>query len=367
MTHSNRTVRIAAALLATVVFAGAAQAVHIQDLVRVKGQEGSKLIGTGIVAGLPGTGDGKSQSVPRQIARLLAQTSDPTATAAELKDLKNVAQVALTVNIPPSGVREGDRLDVHVSSVGGAKSLAGGRLFLAPMLGPIRGMGIYAYAEGEITVEDAVTPTVGVIAKGAQMVRDVRAGQVVKDGKLTLVLNNSVANWPMANELANQINGTMAPEGPDLATAVDAKNVVVEVPAYEQAKPGTFISTILTSYFPAAIINTGAVVSVNEKAGIIVIDGDVEISPVLVKVGDLTITSTPPPAPTGAEDEGQAPPPPQPEEQPFVRIDPGRRGGAKLADLMTALNQLKVDPSDCIAVIREIDKLGKLHARLIEE
>ena len=55
---------------------------------------------------------------------------------AELKDTKNVALVLVTATIPAAGGRQGDKIDCVVSSIGSAKSLAGGRLFLTPLIGP---------------------------------------------------------------------------------------------------------------------------------------------------------------------------------------------------------------------------------------
>ena len=363
MLHELKISRLSVALAAVLCCAFQADAAQIQDLVRIKGAEASKLIGTGLVVGLPGTGDGKSDSVMRQVTELIKLTGDPNAVASEMKNLKNVAIVALTATVPDTGVREGDVLDVHVSSLAGAKGLAGGRLFLVPMLGPVKGMGIFAYAEGPITIQDDQNSTVGIVKGGAQMVKDVRS-QCVRNGQVTLVLDQPIANWPMATELASLINSVMAPEGPALAKAVDQKNVVIDLPEYELADPSTFITTVLTSYVDSAMINTGAVVVVNEKAQTIVVGADVEISPVLLRVEGLTITTVVTPADDAAQD---AQTPQRPEKQPFVKIDPRKRGGAKLSDLLAALNQLKVDTTACINVIREINKSGKLHARLIEE
>ena len=65
---------------------------------------------------------------------------------------ENVALVALSATLPGTGVREGDHLDVHVSAVGPAESLDGGRLFLIPMTGPLPGSPVYAFAEGAVSL-----------------------------------------------------------------------------------------------------------------------------------------------------------------------------------------------------------------------
>ena len=77
---------------------------------------------------------------------------------AELKDTKNVALVLVTATIPAMGARQGDKIDAVVSSIGSAKSLAGGRLFLTPLIGPDpRNPRVYAFAEGPLTLENPAT------------------------------------------------------------------------------------------------------------------------------------------------------------------------------------------------------------------
>ena len=51
----------------------------------------------------------------------------------------------------------------------------------------------------------------------------------------------------------------------------------------------------------------------------------------------------------------------------FVGLDPQHKGGAKLMDLIEALNQLKVPADDRIAIIENLHKGGQLHANLIVE
>jgi len=335
-------------------------AVQVQDLVRIKGAEANKLVGMGIVVGLKGTGDGgKSASAMRSLASAIQQLNDPTAVAAELKDAKNVALVTLSVSLPASGVREGDQVDVHVSSIA-AKSLEGGRLFLCPMIGPARNSPIFAYAEGALIVEDKNIPTVAVIRKGAQLTKDIFVQYLDEGGRITLVLNDSVATLPMASNLASLINGYLSPDGPNIAKAIDQKNVVVDVPTQERRDATPFISSVLQTYVDPQMINTGARVVINEKTGTIVFSHDVQISPVGVTHRGLSINMVTPEAqPT--EDA------PRIERNHTVGIDPENRGGAKLADLIKVFNQLKVDAPDRIAIIKEIHRSGKLHAQLIIE
>jgi flagellar basal body P-ring protein FlgI len=51
----------------------------------------------------------------------------------------------------------------------------------------------------------------------------------------------------------------------------------------------------------------------------------------------------------------------------IVALDPSASGGAKLNDLVNALDQLKVPAEDRIAIVKELHKMGKLHAKLITE
>ena len=363
MTFTAKTCRSIAALAAVIalfVQVLPVGAVQVQDLVRIKGAEANKLVGMGIIVGLKGTGDGgKSASAMRSLASVIQQLNDPMAVAAELKDAKNVALVTISVSLPASGVREGDQVDVHVSAIA-AKSLEGGRLFLCPLIGPAKNSPIFAFAEGAIVIEDKNLPTVGVIRKGAQLTKDIFVQYMDPAGRITLVLNDSVATLPMANNLANLINGSLSPDGPNIAKSIDQKNVVVDVPAHERRDSTPFISSVLQTFVDPQMINTGARVVINEKTGTIVFSHDVQISPVGVTHRGLSINMVTP-EPVATEEA------PLVERRHTVGIDPDNRGGAKLADLIKVFNQLKVDAPDRIAIIKEIHRSGKLHAQLILE
>lgn len=356
---TQRTHTITTTLLLTACLAAAAHAVQVQDLVRLKGAESSKLVGMGLVVGLNGTGDGgKFLPAMRPLASVIQQFIDPGVVAAELKDAKNVALVAISATLPGSGVREGDSINVSVSTVGPASSLEGGRLFLIPLTGPLPNAPVYAFAEGPVSIENMANPTTGVVVRGAQLTRDVMSRYIDRYGRITLVLDEANASWPTANNLANLVNGVIAPEGPNVAKALDQKNVLIDVPIYERSDPAAFISQILQSYVDPSQIGTGARVVINEKTGTIIVSGEVQISPVIISHKGLTITAISPPVEPSAANRTI-------EQNSFVSLDPEKRADSSLSDLLNAFNQLKVDAQDRIAIIKEIHRSGKLHAKLI--
>lgn len=345
-----------------------AQAVQLQSHVRIKGAESSKLIGMGLVVGLNGTGDnGKFMPAMRPLVAMIKRTtSNQSVLESDLKDLKNVALVYVTARIPESGITEGDALDIHVASVG-ASSLKGGRLVLTPLLSPLayrdtamqpQTMG---FAEGPITLENPDAPTTGVIPAGGRSIVRIDSLSMDEAGRMTLVLNEPIATWPMAHMIATLINDDWAgtEQGP-IAAAISPRNVVIQVPRREQANPSAFISRVLEMQFDPSLVRTGARVVINEKTGTIVITGDVQISPVVISHAGMTITTITP-ARTPTPDE------PQVDQRSWVGLDPLKKGGAKLDDLLTAFNQLKVPAEDRIAILKEIHRSGKLHAQLIVE
>src|SRR3954452_25425144 len=222
-------------LFAVLVLAGRADAVKGADITRINGQRTNILTGLGLVYGLKGSGDGGDfQPAIRQLASMLAKFNDPT-TVKELSNASNVAVVSLTATIPSNGVRNGDHIDVYVTSIGGAGSLKGGRLFVTPMIGPRPGSGIFALSEGAINTEDPSTPTVGVIKLGCVMEADLPAHYIDENGRFTLVIDDPSASWTIASTIAKIINNGLSDDGQPLATAVDPKNVVVMIPAAERA------------------------------------------------------------------------------------------------------------------------------------
>jgi len=383
-TTRSLTLTLTVALGFGLVLVPEAMAVKISDITHLQGTRTNRLTGMGLVVGLSGTGDGGEYlPVMRPLMQFYKRMAMPVVSAEEFEDVENVAIVAVEVVLPENGVREGERLDVHVSSVGPAESLKGGRLLMTPLTGPNPDDGqIWATAAGPITLEDEDILTVGRISQGATLERNWVHTYMVPGRQLpieirnrtwirpderyvTFVIDESHAEWAISDTIAETINREES--NPDLATgdvrnqialAVDPRTVLVRVPAQELENPAPFLARLegLQLFMPY----TEARVTINRKTGSIIVTGDAEIYPVAITIGGLTITTTTPePEPT--------PELPRVEQGDWTKVDPEQKGGTNLNDLVSALNQLRVPIEDRIAIIEELHKIGKLHATLIVE
>jgi flagellar P-ring protein precursor FlgI len=348
------------------------RAVQVQDIVRLKGSEGLPLMGVGLVVGLDGTGDKEFGPTHRALMEWLLPRQDDKIVVDELADVESVALVSLNARIPEHGAVAGDRLDVYVEAIGTAKSLRGGRLLVAPLQGPIPepkdpeaprppGSGVYGMASGSLVQDDLENNTSAKVEQGLHIIQNVYPSIMDPAGRLQLVINDANASWPVAKNLAALING-LSPMGLDgeLAMAISPKLVVVQVPQAERLNPAGFISRVLESYIHVSQVTSGSVVRINHRAQVITIDGSVEITPTVITTRGLTITRlTPEPRPTEVN--------PRIDEENFVALDPQKQGGAKLADLMDALNALSVPFEDRVNILKELRELGHLHAQVHEE
>ena len=385
MNEARRTIWTAGiGLLVVLAFANGVRAVKIGDITHLQGTRINKLNGMGLVMGLKGTGDGgKYLPTMNSLAELYQHFGVRVTLLDDLKMAKNVAIVEIEATLPENGVREGDRIDVQVSSVGAAKSLEGGRLLLTPLVGPDpEDTRVIAMASGPLQIVRPDVLTVARIVQGATLERDwihnyIALGRELSlyrnrsggqpmtwlrpdEPYVTLVLDGPHAEWAVAHTIAQYINEDAAVSevtagnvGAQIAVAVDPRTVVVRVPEAERANPAPFLGRIenLQLFMPP----TEARVTINHANGAIVISGDAEISPAVVSYKGLTITTVVP---------EQAPTPENPRtvQQDWVKIDPQKKGGAKLSDLVDALNLLRVPPPDRIAIIEQLHKTGKLHA-----
>lgn len=367
---SLRSAGVALGIALGAAIAPPAPAQPIRELVRIEGQEVSVIRGLGLVTGLAGTGDSASElAMARPLAEVLRSNGNPIPDFKDLGKTKSVALVMVRSLIPESGARSGDRFDATVTTLGSAKSLQGGVLFLSPMRGPAPGSPVYAVADGLLQIDEPNTATVGRIRGGAVMLRGIRTTDL--GSTFTLILKPYFAGWSAASEIASRINqewyGTADPEqmasiGEPIATAFDEREIRIQIPDPERANKAAFVSDVLSTTVNAQLLGLPAAVIVNERTGGIVVTADVRIGPVAITHKDLTITTTlPPPQPT------QASPIVQQRRWAGVQTGAKPRETAKLQDLLAAFERLDVPPKDQIDIIYMIERAGMLHARLIRD
>lgn len=334
-----------------------ATATIVADVTHLKGRRQNHLMGYGLVVGLPGTGDGgKYAASIRQLQALLERFAVPV-TQAELADTKNVAIVWVEATLPENGVREGDTVDVQVSSVGSAKSLMGGRLVATPLQGPGR-EAIFAFAEGPVRVADPKLKTTGTILDGATMEEDVIHNYITDFGEFTLILEDVHANHALAAVIAQSINEDQSEIGQvrQVARAVGPKNVVVQIPQEYQANPAEFIGRV--ENLELLIPQSEGRVVINRRTETIAIGAGVEIGPAIIAHGGMTIRTTTPPIKPTAEN-------PLVQEEHAVEFGTEQRDGTKLRELVDKLNQLNVPAKDIIVIVENLYRTGKIRGKLV--
>ena len=120
--------------------------------------------------------------------------------------------------------KQGDRLDVAVSSIGDAKSLEDGVLLMTPLKG-VDGR-IYGLAQGQITMgsQDKKKSTAGSIPAGGLVEREI-ATDIYKSEETTLSLKK--ANFTNAINIQNTLNGFF---GKKVAIATDGGTIKLKKP-----------------------------------------------------------------------------------------------------------------------------------------
>ena len=120
---------------------------RIKDLVNFDGVRGNDLVGYGLVVGLNGSGDGLRNAPFTEEAMVTLLERLGINVSGEQFRARNVAAVLVTAVLPPFA-RAGGKIDVTVSTIGDASSLAGGTLIMTPLNGA-DGQ-IYAVAQGSV-------------------------------------------------------------------------------------------------------------------------------------------------------------------------------------------------------------------------
>jgi len=346
-----------------------AQAARIKEVASVQGVRMNQLVGYGLVVGLDGTGDQTTQA-PFATQSLLAmlQQMGVTVPPGTNMQLKNLATVMVTAQLP-AFAQPGQTIDVNVSSLANAKSLRGGTLIATPLKGA-DGQ-VYAVAQGNLVIAGSGASAAGSkvqinhlsagrIPDGATVERSV-ATPLADGDSIQLDLHSS--DYATAREVVRAINAKM---GSGIADALDGRVVRVRMPPSADARVA-FLADIENLDIRQAM--PSAKVVINARTGSIVMNQAVTLAACAVAHGNLSVTISTTPTTS------------QPE--PFARVGrtvvtekadititqhPGAlvnmTPGAKLADVVKALNSLGATPQDLLAILQAMKSAGALTAEL---
>jgi flagellar P-ring protein precursor FlgI len=184
-----------------------------------------------------------------------------------------------------------------------------------------------------------------------------------------LILRPPYQGWSSANAVATTITqelygkvGRNLSGLPPIATVIDDRSIRIDVPPSERGDRAGFIGDVLGTSINVALLKLPAQVIYNSEAQMIILTGDVEISPVAITQKDLTITTTVPP-PVATPDNPLV----ETKHWTGLATNPKEGDRAKLQDLLNAFNQLKIPVPEQVAILAMLEKTGKLHARLVRD
>lgn len=364
--------RIIALFTLAIVAAQPVYAERVKDLASVAGVRKNQLVGYGLVVGLHGTGDQTTQTpfTVQSIINMLTQFGITMPPGANLQ-LKNVAAVTIHAELPPFA-KPGQTIDVTVASIGNAKSLRGGSLLMAPLLGADHN--VYAMAQGNLIVGgfgasgndgSSVTvniPSTGRIPSGAIVERAVPSDFLTRDN---IVLNLNTPDFTTSNRLAEQINRTL---GAGMAQSIDAVSVVVRAPV-DASQRSAFVSVLENLDVEPGEL--AAKVIINSRTGTVVIGANVRVLPAAVSHGSLVVTISERPfasQPLAAfSDAGQTVV--LPDSEVTVTQQKGSmflfESGTSLAEIVQAVNRVGAAPGDLVAILEALKQAGALRAELV--
>lgn len=307
---------------------------RLKDLVTIKGVRDNPLIGYGLVIGLNGTGDGGGEITNTSLKKMFQTLGlNPQREVTS----KNVAAVIVTAKLPPFS-RVGQKMDVTISSIGDASSLAGGTLLVTPLKG---GDGqIYAVAHGQLSI--------GGLEQGKKMATTARipdGGTIERELELSfndkrairLALNNP--DFTTAARIERTINQELAGK---YATASDATTIDVIIPSNYERKVVELIANIENF---KVVADSYAKIVINERTGTLVAGGDIVLKKSAVSHGDLVVEIK------GSEGSGNK----------YVQM---MEQSTTINDLVKALNALGTKPEVLISIFQALKQNGSLLAEI---
>jgi flagellar P-ring protein precursor FlgI len=351
---------------------------RIKDLASVAAGRTNQLIGYGLVVGLQGTGDGAdvsftAQSMKSMLSRMGVSLDGPLSdfeqgTSAGKIDIKNVAAVMVTAELPPFA-KPGQKIDINVSAIGKASNLRGGNLLLTSLRG-VDGE-VYGIAQGALNATgiDASAagskvsigvPTSSRIPNGATVERMVDTPFESSDH---VVMNVRESDFTTTTAIVNAVNKSF---GEGTARALDGMSLAIRAPT-DMSQRVAFMS--LVENLDVVPGEPPARVVVNSRTGTVVISRNVRVTAAAVAHGTISVAiaatnevSQPNPLSLGQTAPVQNAQVAVTEpKNPMFLFQPG----VDLRQVVDAVNQVGATPSALIAILEALKSTGSLRAELI--
>jgi flagellar P-ring protein precursor FlgI len=351
---------------------------RVKDLASVAAGRTNQLIGYGLVVGLQGTGDGAdvsftAQSMKSMLSRMGVSLDGPLSdfeqgTSAGKIDIKNVAAVMVTAELPPFA-KPGQKIDINVSAIGKASNLRGGNLLLTSLRG-VDGE-VYGIAQGALNATgiDASAagskvsigvPTSSRIPNGATVERMVDTPFESSDH---VVMNVRESDFTTTTAIVNAVNKSF---GEGTARALDGMSLAIRAPT-DMSQRVAFMSMVenldvVPGEPPARVV-------VNSRTGTVVISRNVRVTAAAVAHGTISVAiaatnevSQPNPLSLGQTAPVQNAQVAVTEpKNPMFLFQPG----VDLRQVVDAVNQVGATPSALIAILEALKSTGSLRAELI--
>jgi flagellar P-ring protein FlgI len=321
---------------------GAQEMVRVRDLTIEDKAIPVRLLGYGLVVGLDGSGDrsggGKQGGMTvNSIVNLLKRFG--VTIPIEAMKTRNIAAVLVTAEVSPY-LRPGGKFEIHVSSVGDARSLRGGVLWMTPMLSDVGGDPV-ASAQGPLLMAD-LGPKSGAIENSARIPTggllevEMPRPQFASSSKLLL----REPDITMATRIATAINKEL---GDGAATVEDPGAIALEFKDKKEDKATTIARIqdmrVATQRLARLIIDS--------RDGTIIAGGELTVGEATVSHGGITIS-------VGPVDTTAAPPG-------NLRM----ASGTAVTRVAAALHAAQAPPSEIAAIFESPRAIGAIAAEII--
>jgi flagellar P-ring protein precursor FlgI len=359
-TRSSAAAMLIAVLLALPAVSASAQDARIRDLTIADGAAPIRLVGYGLAVGLDGTGDRASGSrgsgmTVQSVVNLLRNFN--VEIPAEMMRTRNVAAVLVTAEVSPY-LRSGGRFDVHVASLGDARSLRGGVLWMTPLVAEAGGKPMAA-AQGALMLSEAAdprdryaAPTVETSARlpnGGQLEADLPRPTFAGASRLLL----KEPDVGTAAKIAAAINAAL---GPKTASVEDPGAVALTLP--DSGDRAVLLAKVREL---AVRPDRAARLVIDGRDGTVVAGGDLTVGEAVVSHGAVTLSiagatpnaASPAAAPAARGAEAQTPG--------DVRV----AVGTSVQKVAAALHAVQTPAPEIAAIFLALREVGALSAEVI--